>query len=131
MFHRCKVYVDIYTKAGNPATLIKHSPLVISASKVRMYGGQVYDEIRTGVTHIVIDDTKYNHLGGRKAHGELSFKKGALKALRVLRNLGSNVTPKFVTPKWVQDSVVLKSVQEEEKYAPTWWREEKQNAARN
>jgi len=120
IFNRCVVYVDMYYTVGNPKSLIRHSLLVVIASKIRLYGGIVSNILTSEVTHVVVDDSSYEDIDRKNIYGDLSYKVRTLEALKNLRIKGSATQPHFVSPEWVNQSIRLGVAQNERQYIANW-----------
>mmetsp|Transcript_21653 Transcript_21653/g.34215 ORF Transcript_21653/g.34215 Transcript_21653/m.34215 type:complete len:96 (-) Transcript_21653:36-323(-) len=82
-----------------------------------MYGGVVDSAVGPKTTHVIVDDTKYQHAKGKKMYGALSFKKNILEVLKKLRERsGTNAKPHFVSRAWVDQSILMASQAAESEY---------------
>jgi hypothetical protein len=64
MFRRYVVYVDRFTKPGDLSTAIEHSRLDMTASVVRLFGGEVSDLVSSTITHVIFNDDELGPEGG-------------------------------------------------------------------
>lgn len=113
MFRRYNVYVDRYTKPGDVSTLIEFSRLDMTASVVRLFGGDVSDLLASTITHVIFND---DELGPEQGLIRLDEIKRTLQEYRLADP--SVLDKKFVTAAWVTECVRAGRVLPERDFLP-------------